>query len=122
MNKLLIIFLLFFSTIGYTQSSLNADLNKKYVVIKGSENINEFFIKSFEKADWDKYRLQDDRRELDFDNNIVIELLSAAELSKKSISYDARKIISGKIESDNSTLFVINSNDHIIEQKKSISK
>lgn len=122
MNKLLIIFLLFFSTIGYTQSSLNADLNKKYVVIKGSENINEFFIKSFEKADWDKYRLQDDRRELDFDNNIVIELLSAAELSKKSISYDARKIISGKIESDNSTLFVINSNGHIIEQKKSISK
>ena len=122
MNKLLIIFLLFFSTSGYTQSSLNADLNKKYVVIKGLENINEFFIKSFEKADWDKYRLQDDRRELDFDNNIVIELLSAAELSKKSISYDARKIISGKIESDNSTLFVINSNGHIIEQKKSISK
>ena len=122
MNKLLIIFLLFFSTSGYTQSSLNADLNKKYVVIKGLENINEFFIKSFEKADWDKYRLQDDRRELDFDNNIVIELFSAAELSKKSISYDARKIISGKIESDNSTLFVINSNGHIIEQKKSISK
>ena len=118
MNKLLTVFFLFFISVNL----IKADLNKKYVVIKGSENINEFFIESFEKADWDKYRLQDDRRELDFDNNIVIELLSAAELSKNSISYDARRIIPGKIESDNSTLFVINSNGHIIEQKKSISK
>ena len=62
------------------------------------------------------------RRVLNFDNDIVIELLSAEELIERNISYDERKIQSKLNQFDDNTLFVINSNGHIIEQKKSISK
>ena len=84
--------------------------------------MTEFFLTSFEKADWDRYRLKEDRRVLNFDNDIVIELLSAEELIERNISHDERKIQSKQNQFDNNTLFVINSNGHIIEQKKSISK
>lgn len=84
--------------------------------------MTEFFLTSFEKADWDRYRLKEDRRVLNFDNDIVIELLSAEELIERNISYDERKIQSKQNQFDNNTLFVINSNGHIIEQKKSVSK
>ena len=84
--------------------------------------MTEFFLTSFEKADWDRYRLKEDRRVLNFDNDIVIELLSAEELIERNISYDERKIQSKQNQFDDNTLFVINSNGHFIEQKKSVSK
>ena len=123
MNKFLALtFLLIFSTLGFTQSSSSKLFEKKYIVSSGLENVTEFFLTSFEKADWDRYRLKEDRRVLNFDNDIVIELLSAEELIERNISYDERKIQSKQNQFDDNTLFVINSNGHIIEQKKSISK
>jgi hypothetical protein len=123
MNKFLALtFLLIFSTLGFTQSSSSKLVEKKYVISKGLQNVTEFFLTSFEKADWDRYRLKEDRRVLNFDNDIVIELLSAEELIERNISYDERKIQSKLNQFDDNTLFVINSNGHIIEQKKSVSK
>jgi hypothetical protein len=123
MNKFLALtFLLIFSTLGFTQSSSSKLFEKKYIVSSGLENVTEFFLTSFEKADWDRYRLKEDRRVLNFDNDIVIELLSAEELIERNISYDERKIQSKLNQFDDNTLFVINSNGHIIEQKKSVSK
>lgn len=123
MNKFsALIFLLIFSAIGFSQSSSSKLVEKKYVISKGLQNVTDFFLTSFEKADWDRYRLKEDRRVLNFDNDIVIELLSAEELIERNISYDERKIQSKQNQFDNNTLFVINSNGHIIEQKKSVSK
>tara|TARA_B110000196_G_C21044978_1_gene614367 strand:- start:565 stop:939 length:375 start_codon:yes stop_codon:yes gene_type:complete len=124
MNKLLIIFLLFFSSVNLSnaQSSSKDDFLKSYAVIEGMDKIDDFFINSFEKADWDRYRCLDKRRKLYFNENITVELLSANELKELGLSFNEGKIIRKGIDFDNKTIFVINSNGHIIEQKKSLNK
>ncbi len=98
------------------QNISSGEVGKKYDIISGFDLVDDFFVTSFEKANWDKYRYEDNRRTLVFDNGVVIELLSASELSESGIPFDQSKIIpKGVVKPISESKFTINKNGHIIE-------
>ena len=50
------------------QNISSGEVGKKYDIISGFDLVDDFFVTSFEKANWDKYRYEDNRRTLVFDN------------------------------------------------------
>jgi hypothetical protein len=114
-NYYLILFFLFPIQFLSAQNHSSAEIAKKYEIKSSFDKADDFFISSFEKADWDKYRYEDKRRVLRFKNGVVIELLSATELIKLNIPFDENRIISKGIQSKSDSKFTINENGHIIE-------
>ena len=84
-NHYLVLFFLFSTQFFSAQNYSSAEIVKKYEIKSSLDKADDFFISSFEKADWDKYRYEDERRTLRFENGVVIELLSATELLKLNI-------------------------------------
>jgi len=114
-NHYLVLFFLFSTQFFSAQNYSSAEIVKKYEIKSSLDKADDFFISSFEKADWDKYRYEDERRTLRFENGVVIELLSATELLKLNIPFDENRIIPKGIQSKSNSKFTINENGHIIE-------
>ena len=108
-------FLFYFQFFSAQNISVSNEIEKKYNIISGTDLVDEFFITSFESANWDTYRYEDKRRVLIFENGITIELLSAKELINLGIPFDQNKTIPKGIQSNSKSKFTINENGHIIE-------
>ena len=117
MRKKYLFFVVFIMTLqnSIAQNSTSTS-NKKYIITASLEKVDDFFIQSFEKANWDRYRYEDERRELKFENGIVVELLSANELVDLGVSFDMSKVVPKGVKSTSNTVFAINENGHIIEK------
>ena len=103
-------------------SSLFAQ-GKSYIITEKAHvgDIN-IYITAIEKANWDKYRLVDERRVITFKKGVKIELLSANEMTEKGIEINLSKVMKQSPKGIYQPIFVLNNNGFIIEQHSYIEK
>jgi hypothetical protein len=78
-TKLLFLAVLFFFTVNFLKAQSN--LTNDYIVISTSNvETPETYTVALDAADWETFRLQNQRRELTFDNGFSLELKSAVEM------------------------------------------
>tara|TARA_B110000285_G_C15094120_1_gene600876 strand:- start:1205 stop:1564 length:360 start_codon:yes stop_codon:yes gene_type:complete len=80
------------------------------------------YITAIEKANWDKYRIVDERRVITFKKGVKIELLSANEMTEKGIEINLSKVMKQSPKGIYQPIFVLNNNGFIIEQHSYIEK
>lgn len=97
--------------------------DKSYVITDKAQvrEIN-LYITAIEKANWDKYRLINERRVITFQKGVKIELLSADEMTEKGMEVDLSKILKQKPTTLYKPVFVLGENGYIIEQHSYIEK
>ena len=71
---------------------------------------------AIEKATWDKYRLVDKRRVITFKEGVIIELLSANEMTEQGLEINHSKVMKQSPKGSYQPLFVLSDNGFIIEQ------
>jgi hypothetical protein len=117
MKKLIIAFsLLVFSTTLYGQE-------KSYLITDEAQvgDIN-IYITAIEKANWDKYRMIDERRVIKFKKGVIIELLSANEMTEKGMEINQSLVLKQSPTGIYQPLFVLSDNGFIIEQHSYVTK
>ena len=97
-------------------SSLFAQ-GKSYIITEKAHvsDIN-IYITAIEKANWDKYRLVDERRVITFKKGVKIELLSANEMTEKGLEIHLSKVMKQASNGKYQPLFVLSESGVIIEQ------
>ena len=97
--------------------------DKSYVLTSPAQvrDIN-LYITAIDNANWDKYRLLNERRTITFQKGVIIELLSADEMTEKGMEVDLSKILKQKPTTLYKPVFVLGENGYIIEQHSYIEK
>jgi len=93
------------------------DQNKSYIITDEAQvaDIN-IYTAAIEKANWDKYRVVDERRVITFKVGVKFELLSANEMTEKGFEIDHSKVMKQSPTGTYQPLFVLSDNGFIIEQ------
>jgi len=91
--------------------------DRSYVITDEAqvEDIN-LYVTAIEKATWDKYRLVDKRRVITFKEGVIIELLSANEMTEQGLKINHSMILKQSPKGSYQPLFVLSENGFIIEQ------
>lgn len=94
-----------------------------YEIVETNDLLNiEEYILAMNKADFDSYRFIDQRRVLNFNTGVKIELLSSNELKNLGVSFDSSKAINYIPDYEGKTIYKLGNNGYIIAEVKTASK
>ena len=104
--------------IGITLFSSSFFAQDKSYVIKDNAQVADInlYVTAIEKANWNKYRLVDERRVITFKEGVKIELLSANEMTEKGLEINHSEVLKQSPKESYQPLFVLSDNGFIIEQ------
>jgi hypothetical protein len=109
MKNLAIVFLLAIACFSFTGT--------RTWVIVNPEIVNDIapYEEALSKSSLDKYRYQDKRYTMHFENGLNIELLSANELNAQGISYKTDHIRTAEPEFDTKPVFRLTQDGYLVE-------
>ena len=86
-------------------------------VIHNSEKIQDehLFTNALNMCDFDRYRLKDNRRILNFESGVILELYSVNEMREEGLEFDKNQIILNDVEVIHPATFKLTDAGYIVE-------